>query len=306
MHRFAKTGFICTVLLLAAICLAACNPYTYAEEGTLLVSAEELADYIGAENVAIVDMQSAEDYAAGHVEGAVNIALADLMINVPVENMLTSPSRLSELMSANGIGDDTLVIAYDSDKNSASRFLWSMMVYGNNNVRVVDGGIAAIQAAGYTLTTETPTPEPAVFTAAEDKDPTWYVTISEMQQYVNEPSDEVVLLDVRSEEEYLTEGKIPGAIVMTHLDNFYSDGTFKDTTTTKINYLEAGMDPEKEIIIYCRTSVRAAPVFVSLYNAGYRNIRIFDGAWLEWTSNSSNPIEYADNSAPQTTVKDAS
>ena len=44
--------------------------------------------------------------------------------------------------------------------------------------------------------------------------------------------------------------------------------------------------PEDEIIVYCQTSMRAAPVFVQLYEAGYRNIRIYDGAYLEWSSNS--------------------
>lgn len=306
MHRFAKTGFACVVLLLAAVSFAACNSYDYAEEDTLIISAEQLADYIGGENVVIVDMQPAEAYAAGHVAGAVNIVAADLMINVPVENMITSPKKLNELMSANGIGNDTLVIAYDADKMSASRFLWTMLVYGNHNVRVVDGGVAAIQAAGYAMSTETPTPTPAVFTAAEEKDAAWYVQIQEMQQLVNEPQANVVLLDTRSDEEYLEQGKIPGSVMMNYLENFYADGTFKDTTTTKINYLEAGMDPEKEIIIYCRTSMRAAPVFVRLYDAGYRNIKIFDGAWLEWSSNSSNPVEYADTTTPRATVRDAS
>ena len=29
--------------------------------------------------------------------------------------------------------------------------------------------------------------------------------------------------------------------------------------------------------------MRACPVFVQLYEAGYRNIRIYDGAMLEWS-----------------------
>lgn len=307
MKRSAKLALITALLLTAAAAGTACNNYDYAETDQLILDAAGLEAYLGQDNVVFVDMQSAEDYAAGHLEGAVNITLDQLMISVPVENMLTSPTKLSGLMAENGVGDDTLIIAYDSNKMDASRLLWSLMVYGNHNVRVVSGGIAAIQAAGYTLSSDTPQPAlSSGLTLSDDKDSAWYVTIKEMQQLVNNPSADTVILDVRTEAEYLEGGKIPGAVLMDYAENFYGDGSFKDTMTTQIDYLENGMDPEKQIVIYCRTSVRAAPVFVRLYDAGYRNIRIFDGAWLEWTANSSNPIEYAATSAPAATQKDAS
>ncbi len=94
--------------------------------------------------------------------------------------------------------------------------------------------------------------------------------------------------------------------MMDYNTNFFSgDQTFKTTDITKINYLQEGIVPEKEIIIYCQTSLRAAPVFVQLFEAGYRNIRIYDGAYLEWTSNSSNPIEMPAGAAAPA-AKDAS
>ena len=95
-------------------------------------------------------------------------------------------------------------------------------------------------------------------------------------------------------------------MMMDYNTNFFSsDQTFKSTDITKINYMQAGILPEKEIIIYCQTSLRAAPVFVQLFEAGYRNIRIYDGAYLEWTSNSSNPIEMPEGAAAPA-AKDAS
>ncbi len=112
-----------------------------------------------------------------------------------------------------------------------------------------------------------------------------------MLAQVEKPDSNVILLDVRSDEEYQTKGKIPSSVMWNYLDNFYADGTFKDTQTTRINYIEKGMRPEKQIIIYCQTSMRASPVFLRLYDAGYRNIKIYDGAYLEWSSNPNNPTE---------------
>lgn len=259
---------------------------------------------MGKENVVLVDMQSPEDYGKEHLEGAVNITTDDIVINVPVKNMLTSKKKMERVMGEHGISNDTRVIAYGSDKNSASRLLWSLFMYGHENVKVVDGGFEAIKAAGLTTTAEVPSITEAVFTAGEPSSE-WLVDSSRVLEQVNNPQDNVVLLDVRSEEEYYAEGKVPTSIMMDYVGNFFSDGTFKTTEITKINYLENEIYPEDEIIIYCKTSFRAAPVFVQLYEAGYRNIKLYDGAFLEWSSNSDNPIEMPEGAAAPS-KKDAS
>jgi thiosulfate/3-mercaptopyruvate sulfurtransferase len=284
------TIFLAMVMLVSTF--AGCNTHQYAEtEESLIVSAEELKGYIGKENVVIVDMQSADGYAAGHVEGAVNIQNGDITINVPVNTMLTSAKKMESLMGSKGISNDTLVIAYDTNKMSASRLLWSLFMYGHENVKVVDGGLDAIKAAGITLTTDVPTVTEATFTAKEPSQ-NWLATKKDVLAQVNNPNANVILLDVRSDAEYYEEGKIPTSIMREYINNFYSvDGTFKSVQTTKIDYLELGIYPEHEIIIFCKSSMRACPVFVQLYEAGYRNIRIYDGAFLEWSSDSTNPIE---------------
>ncbi|OQA45153.1 MAG: Dihydroorotase [Chloroflexi bacterium ADurb.Bin325] len=116
-------------------------------------------------------------------------------------------------------------------------------------------------------------------------------TAADVLNQVNEPDRNTVLLDVRTEAEYLSDGKIPSSVIWDFADNFSKDGTFKTVETTRINYLNRGMRPENRIIVYCQTSMRAAPVFLRLYDAGYRNIRIYDGAYLEWSGNPNSPIE---------------
>ena len=179
------------------------------------------------------------------------------------------------------------------------------MQYGHRDVKVVDGGFNAISAANLASSTETPVPTEAVFTAQEPAS-NWLATQEEVLAQVNAPDENRILLDVRSMEEYYEAGKVPTSIMMDYNTNFFSsDQTFKTVDITRINYLEEGIYPEKEVIIYCQTSLRAAPVFVQLYEAGYRNIRLYDGAYLEWSSNSSNPIEMPSGAAAPA-AKDAS
>ncbi len=305
MSVLGKKITIFFMFALFTTCLTGCGSHTFANtEASLLVSVKELPDYLGKDNVVVVDMQSPEDYETSHLEGAVNIPAEDIVINVPVKNMLTSKKKIESVMGSHGISNDTLVIAYDADKMSASRLLWTLFMYGHENVKVVDGGFDAISTSGLSLSDKVPAITEATFTANEPSSE-WCVDIARIKEQVNNPQKNVVLLDVRSDEEYQTEGKIPTSVMMNYMTNFFQDGTFKTTEITRINYLQNKIYPEDEIIIYCKTSFRAAPVFVQLYEAGYRNIKLYDGAFLEWSSNSDNPLEMPEG-AVAPSKKDAS
>ncbi len=285
-----KTALALVMLVAMAGVLTSCSSHDYAESGKKIIPVSSLADYMGKDGVVIVDMQDAESYAAGHVEGAVNITQEDIVISVPVANTLTSKNKLQNLLSENGIGNDTTVVVYDANKMNAARFFWTMLMYGNENVLVVDGGLSAIQAAGIKLTDAVPTVTPTEYVAG-DKQEQWLATSADVLSQVNEPDKNVVLLDVRTDAEYATSGKIPSSIMWDYADYFYKDGTFKNIETTRINCINKGIIPEKTTIIYCQTSMRAASVFLRLYDAGYRNIKIYDGAYLEWSANPNNPID---------------
>ena len=288
--RSLKTVIALMMLAMAACILTACNTSTYEESGKKIIPASSLAGYIGRAGTVIVDMRAAEDYALAHVEGAVNITQEDIVINVPVKNMLTSKNKIQKLLSEKGIGNDTLMVVYDDNKMNAARFFWTMLMYGNQNVLVVDGGLKAIQAAGYAMTAEATVVVPAEYASA-DKDLKWLATAEDVLKQVNEPDKNVILLDVRTDAEYASAGKVPSSMMWDYADNFYNDGTFRDIETTRINYMNKGMRPENRIIMYCQTSMRAAPVFLRLYDAGYRNIQIYDGAYLEWSQNPNNPVD---------------
>lgn len=298
------TFFLLVVML--AVVISACNPSEYEDTAPQIISADSLSELLsGSENVAIIDMQSPEDYAAGHVEGAVNIVKDDIVINVPVDNMLTSKSKFERLMSEKGINNDATIYIYDTDKMSAARLWWTFLMYGNENARVIDGGLDAVKNAGIELTKAVPDIKKTTY-AAGDKNKAYLADMSDVMDQLNEPNPNVVLLDVRTDQEYMEKGKIPSSVILDYNNIFYSDNTYKDVQATRINFIDNDMRPEKEIIMYCQTSMRASAVFLSLYNAGYRNIKLYDGAYLEWSSNPNNPIEMPAGASALPSKKDAS
>lgn len=299
-------------ILALALCLSmlavlsGCDTSQYAASDEIIIEAAQLSQYVGKDGVVIVDMQAQEDYAEAHVPGAVNIPVSSVLVNLPVENMLASKGKITSVLGNAGIGNDTQVVIYDEGRSlNASRLWWSMLVYGKENVKVVSGGLPAIQRAGIALTDEAPEVTPAEFTATDRRDE-FLTDMRAVRQQVDDPQKGVILLDTRSNQEYLDEGKIPGSLMYDYINNFYKDGTFINTQAARINYIEKGVRTGNEVILYCRTSMRAAVSFLRLYDAGYRNLKIYDGAWLEWTASGANPVDAPAGGAAQNSVRDGS
>ena len=261
-------------------------------EGNQIVDSNNISKYSNQANVVIVDMQTPEEYANGHMKGAVNIPMGNIVVNTPVENMLAPKEQIEKVMGENGISNNTTVIVYDNANNmQASRLWWTLMVYGYEDVKVISGGLNALKADGNELTTEVPQITPATFTAKEaNKD--MIASTDEVKSQVETPQSGVVILDTRTPEEY-SQGRIPGAVLMNYLDNNYKNGKFKNSEAIKYQYVDNEITKDKTVIMYCKTSVRGAETYLALYNAGYRNLKLYDGAWLEWSSDKSLPVEPA-------------
>lgn len=79
--------------------------------------------------------------------------------------------------------------------------------------------------------------------------------------------DKIVILDVRTEEEY-KEGHVPGAIVIPN-------------ETISSEPLEELPDLDQEILVYCRSGSRSAQAAKKLMEAGYTQVYDFGGI-IDW------------------------
>jgi len=299
MKKFSK---VLLLLLIASFMISAagCSSSNAPDEGMYIIDAKEASGYIGAEGKVLVDMQKPEDYAKGHLKGAVNIPLSEIVINVPVANMLAPKEQIEKVLGSKGIGNDTMIIIYDNNKNmEAARMWWTLKIYGHENARVISGGLNALQAAKLEMTAEVPAAAPVTYTA-KDMDASMLAAIDEVRAQAEQPQGNVILLDTRTKEEF-EQGTIPGSVLVDFNQNNYKDGTYKKVQDIKIQYLENKITPDKTVIMYCKTSVRAAQTYLALYNAGYRNMKVYDGAWLEWSQNMGNTAAPSETPAPAQT-----
>ena len=276
-----KTVF--AILILAFVLTAAgCASYDFAQTGDYIVTPKQALSLTG-DGAVLVDARAAEDYEAGHVSGAVNVPMSSLVVNEPYSNMLPDASQVEQVMGAAGITDDTLLLIYDDANNmQAARIEWTLNMYGNFNARVVSGGIAALTKAGAAMSTEPATLPAASYTAGE-KQKKLIVSLDYINMLLDKPEDKTVIIDTRSDEEFAA-GTIPGAVHIEYVWNNYASGQYKSPQDLQSTYIGKGILPHMKLIVFCKTSVRAAQTYAALKDAGYQDVRVYDGAWLEYSA----------------------
>jgi thiosulfate/3-mercaptopyruvate sulfurtransferase len=118
-------------LLVYASGRAAATEKTY-PNARMLVETGWLAEHLDDPSVRLVDVRSAEGYAAGHIKNAVNIPIRpNLSATIDgVRGMVAPPEVVQEALSKAGIDRETHVIAYDASGGLwAARLLWILQNY---------------------------------------------------------------------------------------------------------------------------------------------------------------------------------
>src|SRR6476646_7749362 len=124
----------------------------------LLVETDWLAEHLDDPNVRVIDADYPLAYGRAHIPGAVGQLSENVYLKTkPGETFLMGSEQFAETMSKMGIGDDTLVVAYDGNRGLlAARFWWALQRYGHPNAKLLNGGANKWIAEGRKLTTAAP------------------------------------------------------------------------------------------------------------------------------------------------------
>ena len=277
-----------------------------------LISAAQLSEIMGNENLRIVDARFAlSDSNAGlaaykdaHIPNAMYVDLnADLSSEKtnPLlgRHPLPSAEQFSAVLSRMGITPQMHVVVYDQADAAmaASRFWFLLRIVGHGHVSVLDGGMNAWLAADYAVQNQEPQPIATHYPVHFQE--SMLVSTSELKSLLANLA-ETVLLDARSAERFCGEvepldkkaGHIPGAKNRPFGLNMQA-GFFKspEQLHTEFSPLITG---KSNIILSCGSGVTACHNALALSHAGIENYRLFAPSWSGWVADDENLIGVGD------------
>jgi thiosulfate/3-mercaptopyruvate sulfurtransferase len=241
----------------------------------------------------------AEMYASGHLPGAVGVDLDRDLADSAGDGRrgrhpLPEPAALQEALRRWGINEDSSIVAYDeADGTSAARAWWLLRWAGLEDVRVLDGGIAAWTAAGLPLTTDVPSPAPGNVAVRPGS-----VPVLDAEGVTALIAGGGVLLDARIEARYRGEvepidpvaGHIPGARSAPTSGNVEASGRFLSEDQLRKRFAGLGVQSGRAVGAYCGSGVTAAQEVLALHLAGVP-AALYAGSWSEWIADPSRPVE---------------
>ena len=247
-----------------------------------LVDPSWLNERLGSPDLRLVDMRDADAYASGHIPRAVHLELSALGGRVAaLENVLLPPDDFARLMAGRGISNGDAVIVYDDQWGlAAARLVWALHYYGHDRVAVLDGGWDLWQAEGRPADEGAPRINPGRFEAAPR--PEVYADRDSIARRIG--SGDALLLDTRTQMEF-DAGHLPGAVWWDWFNAVPADSwnVSRDPGELRDEWQRLGITSSDEVIVYCRSGMRAAHTYLVLRNAGFPRVRLYDGSWQEWS-----------------------
>jgi thiosulfate/3-mercaptopyruvate sulfurtransferase len=307
-----RSGFL-VVLPGFAVWLLAASPT--AAQAPRLISTDALANWLAGSEApvgvpagsapVVVDVRQAwTTYLQNHLPGAGWLNVETLRAQqgelpfqlLPAEHYATLFTRL-------GISPVTPVVIYSAGDQSdvdATFTAWLLASAGAQHVHLLDGGYAKWEIEGRPVTQRYPrVRSPRIrFRPKAFRPP-----VARLEDVLGAVGGSgALLVDARPPEQFtgaagaqLRRGHIPGAINHPWRDDLEKPDlalAWKQPEALRQDYVQDGITPDKDIILYCNTGTEASHVFFALrYLLDYPRVRIFIGSWTQWAEREELPVE---------------
>ena len=255
------------------------------------------------------DVRAADTYAKGHIPGAINIGDAARVLRDENTEDFIALERIEKLLGEAGLDPSREIIIYGSRGTWNAYFgLYTVQYFSGRNASVYHDGIEDWTSSGRTVSREATKLSSVALKLSVNQ--AAVVFTKEVIARLNNRNVQIV--DVRTPKEFSGEdirairgGHIPGALNIPYEQNWVDPETplklaRKQVTdssgmslkpTADLKKLYAALDPGKEIIVYCQSGVRASETAGILQHLGFKNVKVYDSAWLGYGNTLDAPAE---------------
>lgn len=302
-----RVKWLCSVMLLVAVAVTGCGQKKAekqtgtatesqredAFEGKWVVSPEYAISRVGNEDTLFVDGRGEKQAILGTVKGAIATTWNDWCIQEGKQGdekwgCIPEPEDLAKILGGLGITKEKEIIVLGETLDGwgdDARLVWELLAAGYEDVKMVDGGLAAMKECGAPTQFIASRPKAADVTI-DQIDYTHVMTTEKLQ----ENYDEYKIVDVRTDEEYdgailyneAKGGHLPGAIHIRYTDLFKEDGYLKSNEDLTKMFEDAGLSKDDEIVTYCTGGIRSAYTQLVLEMCGFEKSYNYDQSFWRW------------------------
>ena len=248
----------------------------------------------------IVDLRDADDYAAGHLPGAVNAPYGRWRGGADNPGKLLPVDSFVHLVRSLGLqaSDEVVLVSAGgdpSDFGAPARVYWTLKWLGMHHLSILNGGMQAWKDAGLGgLQTAVPRVTPSDFVAHPDA--ALLATRAQVLQAVHAPEASRVLLDARPPAFWEGKAKAPAAVAPGTIGGsvdfnnlrWFPQGGGALPAPAVLRTLAAGLPAQeaqaRQTISFCNTGHWAATNWFVLSELLHRpGVRLYPGSMVDWS-----------------------
>ncbi len=240
----------------------------------------------------------------GHIPGSRLIEWKNVRVDrkigdLTVKYMIPERAEFEKIAQTAGVDADKPIVIVPvgltaSDVNDAMRMYWQFKVYGENDVAMLDGGMAAWLLDGQKYAMDAPSPKTGTWKSKSDQTARYFADSNEVADIIAKKN--VTLVDARELPQFYGLMKRDYVYAYGHLEGakpLSPDTTYKveggavkllPVNTYKAVLAAQGIDPAAPAVVYCNSGAQSGlPWFIMSELLGNGNVKQYDGSLHQWT-----------------------
>jgi len=244
----------------------------------MLVSVDWLKDHLTDPDIVILDSRPKTMFLYGHLPNAQSLSI-DQVIRFDEfgSNLVIEQEKIVKLFGSLGIDESkTVLLIGDAMDPSVARIVWTFLYFGHKKTCLLNANASDLQKHGLKFTRQTLIQKPRKFTPKINND------IRIESDFLKRHLSDFEILDARSPQEFMS-GHLPNSKLIPFSEGIgYNGNLFRDKKFLDELFLQNNVSKDKEIVCYCMHGHRASNLFLQLKIAGFDNVKLYDGSFVEW------------------------